>query len=278
VRLRTRTPAAMRHDGAVSPRTGTGSHATVQLRPLTARSAILSLLLGSHPPAAEGSQLVAFGDQVGIKESAVRAALTRMVAAGDLHRTNGSYRLSDRLLERQRRQDQAMEVPAGPWDGTWWVAAVVSSGKDAASRLNLRRSMLAAHFGELREGVWMRPDNLAWRPGPDISTDLEVLLARAEADERALAERLFDPGAWARRGNELLATASGSASLRDRLTAFAAIVRHLTHDPLLPDELLPADWPGQALRSAYDGFRGELLAGRRNDVAAVRGTRPDDGP
>ena len=49
-----------------------------------------------------------------------------------------------------------------------------SSGKDSASRLHLRRSMLAAHFGELREGVWMRPDNLAWTPGSDITGDVTV--------------------------------------------------------------------------------------------------------
>jgi phenylacetic acid degradation operon negative regulatory protein len=253
----------VRHDVSVSAAIGDRRRAgTAQLRPLTARSAILSLLLGSHPPAAEGSQLVAFGAQVGIKESAVRAALTRMVAAGDLHRADGSYRLSDRLLERQARQDVAMEVPTGPWDGTWHVAAVVSSGKDAASRLNLRRSMLAAHFAELREGVWMRPDNVAWRPDHDIAADVQVLRARAEDDDRVLAERLFEASTWAARGRELLETAGRSVTLRDRLTAFAAIVRHLTHDPLLPDELLPAGWPGEALRSAYDDFRDELLTGR----------------
>jgi phenylacetic acid degradation operon negative regulatory protein len=259
----------VRHDDRVSPRSGAGprSSGPVQLRPLTARSAILSLLLGSHPPAAEGSQLVAFGGQVGIKESAVRAALTRMVAAGDLHRSDGSYRLSDRLLERQRRQDEAMEVPIGAWDRTWCVAAVVSTGKDAASRLNLRRSMLAAHFGELREGVWMRPDNLGWRPEAHIEADLEILRAHTGTDDRALAARLFDPDSWARRGRLLVDTAGAATTLRDRLTAFAAIVRHLTHDPLLPDELLPRDWPGGALRSAYDDFRDELLAGRPEQAA-----------
>jgi phenylacetic acid degradation operon negative regulatory protein len=262
-------PATMRHDDRVSPRSGAGprSAGPAQLRPLTARSAILSLLLGSHPPAAEGSQLVAFGGQVGIKESAVRAALTRMVAAGDLHRSDGSYRLSDRLLERQRRQDEAMEVPVAAWDRTWCVAAVVSTGKDAASRLNLRRSMLAAHFGELREGVWMRPDNLGWRPDAHIEADLELLRAHTETDDRALAARLFDPDSWARRGRLLVETAGEATSLRDRLTAFAAIVRHLTHDPLLPDELLPRDWPGGTLRSAYDDFRDELLAGRPEQAA-----------
>lgn len=250
----------MRHDDRVSPGTGAGVHpGTVRLRPLTARSAILSLLLGAHPPSATVSDLVAFGRQVDINESAVRAALTRMVASGDLLRENGTYTLPERLLERQRRQDEAMQVPTGPWDGTWLVAAVVSSGKGAASRLNLRRSMLTAHFGELREGVWMRPDNLSWEPQSDIADDLELMRARPEHDADHLTEHLFHPGRWATVGRALLDHAGLVTTARDRLTVFATIVRHLTHDPLLPTELLPADWPGTALRETYDAFRDEVI-------------------
>jgi phenylacetic acid degradation operon negative regulatory protein len=251
----------MRDDERV--RAATDGAATVPLRPLTARSAILSLLLGTHPPSATVRELVAFGRQVAIKESAVRAALTRMVAAGDLHRDNGTYTLSARLLERQQRQDEALELPTAAWDGTWRVAAVVSSGKDSASRLHLRRSMLAAHFGELREGMWMRPDNLDWSPGPDIIADVELMQARPDTHPESLARRLFDPEQWAATGRALLAHAEGSKTPHDRLSAFAAIVRHLTRDPLLPAELLPTGWPGGALRSAYDDFREEVVAFRR---------------
>lgn len=240
-----------------------GTAAAVRLRPLTARSAILSLLLGTHPPSATVRELVAFGRQVAINESAVRAALTRMVAAGDLHRDNGTYTLAARLLERQQRQDEALELPTGGWDGTWRVAAVVSSGKDSSSRLHLRRSMLAAHFGELREGVWMRPDNLAWTPGSDIAGDIELMRARPDHDAVDLARRLFAPQHWAAIGRDLLAHAVRTTTPHDRLTAFAAVVRHLTRDPLLPPELLPSGWPGGALRSAYDDFRDEVVAYRR---------------
>jgi phenylacetic acid degradation operon negative regulatory protein len=248
----------------VSAAAGPRNAAAVRLRPLTARSAVLSLLLGTHPPSATVSELVTFGRQVDINDSALRAALTRMVASGDLHRTEGVYTLSARLLERQQRQDEAMEVPVGPWDGTWRVAAVVSTGKDPASRLNLRRSMLAAHFGELREGVWMRPDNISWHPGADIAADLEAMRARLERDAADLAHRLFQPGRWAAVGWALLAHAEQAGTPHDRLTAVATIVRHLTHDPLLPSELLPSDWPGAALRDTYDAFRDELLEARRH--------------
>jgi phenylacetic acid degradation operon negative regulatory protein len=251
----------MRNDDPVSSATGSG--ALVRLRPLTARSAILSLLLGAHPPTFSASELVAFGRRVDINESAVRAALTRMVAAGDLLRTDSTYTLSNRLVERQQRQDEAMRLPIGPWDGSWRVAAVVSTGKDAASRQRLRRSMSDAHFGELREGLWMRPDNLVWRPPDEISADLELMRAQPENDAGDLVRQLFAPQHWAAIGLALLDHAGAASTPRARLTAVATIVRHLTHDPLLPTDVLPAGWPGGALRDTYAAFRDELLGVRR---------------
>lgn len=257
----------MRHDDGVnSGLDGSTPVGTVRLRPLTARSAILSMLLGAHPPSATVSEVVAFGRHVDINDSAVRAALTRMVAAGDLQRESGVYTLSDRLVERQHRQDEAMRVPTGAWNGTWHVAVVVSTGKDPASRLHLRRSMVGAHFGELREGVWMRPDNLEWHPDADIAEDLELMRARPHHHAGDLAYRLFTPHRWAATGRDLLAHADHAATPHDRLTAVATIVRHLTRDPLLPPELLPSDWPGGALRRTYDAFREELEDRRRNGM------------
>jgi phenylacetic acid degradation operon negative regulatory protein len=40
------------------------------------------------------------------------------------------------------------------------------------------------------------------------------------------------------------------------------VVRHLLTDPVLPEELLPEDWPGAALRGAYTSFAAELSARR----------------
>jgi phenylacetic acid degradation operon negative regulatory protein len=221
------------------------------------------MLLGAHPPSATVGEVVAFGRRVGINDSAVRAALTRMVAAGDVHREKSVYTLSDRLVERQRRQDEAMKVPTGDWNGIWRVAAVVSTGKDPASRLHLRRSMTGAHFAELREGVWMRPDNLDWEPGPDIADDLELMRSRPDHHADVLVHRLFAPHRWAATGHDLLGYADRATTPHDRFTAVATIVRHLTHDPLLPREVLPGNWPGGDLRRTYDAFREELLEERR---------------
>ena len=74
--------------------------------------------------------------------------------------------------------------------------------------------------------------------------------------------RLWDLPGWAR-------TASNCSTTWRRATTFPAgsspppgMVRHLLTDPVLPDELLPDGWPGDALRQAYTDFAAELVARR----------------
>ena len=127
---------------------------------MTARSVVLSVLLGAHPAWASAAELIRLTSDFGIKESTLRVALTRMVSAGDLVRSADGYRLSDRLLARQRRQDDAMRPQLRPWRGYWTTLIVTSIGTDARTRAALRTTLHHRRFGELREGVWMRPDNL----------------------------------------------------------------------------------------------------------------------
>ena len=49
---------------------------------MTARSVVLSVLLGAHPAWATAAELVRLTDDFGIKETTLRVALTRMVGAG----------------------------------------------------------------------------------------------------------------------------------------------------------------------------------------------------
>jgi phenylacetic acid degradation operon negative regulatory protein len=46
----------------------------------------------------------------------------------------------------------------------------------------------------------------------------------------------------------------GPDALAPGFALSAAILRHLQADPLLPDTLLPARWPGTALRAEYDDW------------------------
>ncbi|GAA2199518.1 PaaX family transcriptional regulator C-terminal domain-containing protein [Streptomyces bangladeshensis] len=230
------------------------------LRPLSARSVVLSLLLGAHPPELPVKDLVRLVEPFGIGGSTLRAALSRMVAAGDLRRTDAVYRLSDRLLARQCRQDEAVHPRTRAWDGGWEMLVITATGRGPAERAELRTRLTALRLAELREGVWLRPANLD-RPLPaGLHQVALTYTARPDEPPRALAARLWPLAEWAATARSLLARATRADHPADRFTAYAAAVRHLLTDPVLPSELLPADWPGETLRTAYADYRQELGA------------------
>ena len=237
---------------------------------MPARSVVLSVLLGAHPAWASAAELIRLTSDFDIKESTLRVALTRMVSAGDLVRSADGYRLSDRLLARQRRQDDAMRPELRPWHGCWTTLIVTSIGTDARTRAALRTTLHHKRFSELREGVWMRPDNLGLDLDAEVRARVRIVTARDDAPAE-LAGRLWDLPSWADTGDRLLAGMSGATDIPARFVVAAAIVRHVLTDPVLPDELLPADWPGTRLRVAYNDFAAELLE-RRDDIRLVEAT------
>lgn len=226
-------------------------------RPLSARSVVLSLLLGTHPPELPVRELVRLVDGFGIGGPTVRAALSRMAAAGDLRRTDTGYRLSERLLERQRRQDEAVHPRTRAWKGDWETVVVTATGREPAERADLRARLTVLRLAELREGVWLRPANLC-RPLPaGLDRVAERLDSRPGRPGRELASRLWPLDDWSATAWALLARVDRAGRPADRLAAFAAVVRHLLADPVLPPELLPARWPGGALRDAYTDYQRE---------------------
>ncbi|MET0898845.1 MAG: PaaX family transcriptional regulator C-terminal domain-containing protein [Mycobacterium sp.] len=231
---------------------------------LTARSVVLSVLLGAHPAWATTAELIRLTADFGINDNALRVALTRMVAAGDLIRSADGYRLSDRLSARQRRQDDALAPRVRNWDGAWTTLVITTVGVDARLRASLRKALQENRFGELREGVWLRPDNLEVDLAEEIAGRVRVL--RSHDDHPAeLAGMLWDLPGWAATGSGLLDEMGAADGVPGRFVAAAGMVRHLLADPLLPAELLPAGWPGDELRSAYEEFAAEL-SGRRDRI------------
>lgn len=224
------------------------------LRPLTARSVVLSTLLGTHPPRLPVRYLVRVGDLFGIADGTLRVALSRMVADGDLEAEDGEYRLTGRLLDRQARQDESLSPHTRPWRGRWEIAVVTAAERTRADRDALRTVMATLRFAELREGVWTRPANLVY-VRPAVATG-QCLFAEAEvgADALALAASLWDLDGWAGTAKALLGAMDGVTEPPERFTVGAAMLHHLLADPVLPDALLPPDWPGSALRHAYAEF------------------------
>lgn len=233
---------------------------------MTARSVVLSVLLGAHPASASSAELLRLTADFGIKETAMRVALTRLVAAGDLVRSAEGYGLSERLLERQRRQDEALNPRIRPWGGDWYAVVITSIGCEPRTRATLRAGLTERRFAELREGIWMRPDNIDIDLG-DLVPYTRMLTARDEHPVE-LAGKLWDLTGWAVTGDELLAEMAHATEAADRFTIAAAMVRHLRRDPVLPAELLPPDWPGERIRRRYAEFVEEVAARRDAEQTA----------
>lgn len=242
-------------------------------RTLTARSVLASTLLGVSPPELPTRALVGTAELLGIAAGTARVAISRMVTAGELEATDDGYRLiAPELLARQARQDLSRRGADATWDRTWRTAIVVRDDRTAAERTALRNALTSLRFGELREGVWIRPANLPDGVLPEAeaiaSAQCAFVTGRldVDADQRDLAQALWNLDGWTDRATTVLADlerlgvrleASDHDALAEGFVISADALRHLQADPLLPAELLPRGWLGDRLRETH----------RRYDVA-----------
>ncbi|MDH6677778.1 phenylacetic acid degradation operon negative regulatory protein [Rhodococcus sp. LBL1] len=226
---------------------------------LTARGVILSLLVSNHPARPTPAQIVRAAGVFGIKESAARVALTRMVSVGDLTRTPDGFRLSEPLLERRQRVLHEVEQETRQWNGEWEIVVVTGTGREPGQRASLRTRLSRLRLAELREGVWLRPANLT-RPLELGDQPVEVMSGQPGRDAGELLASLWDLPAWeaeARRLLELMELAAGTV---DRFTVATAIVRHLLTDPVLPQELRPASWSADRVHAAWRAYQEEFVS------------------
>jgi phenylacetic acid degradation operon negative regulatory protein len=269
---------AGRSDGDRSHLTGHAA-AGLDLRPLTARSVILSILLGSHPPFLAVKALVRTTELFGISEGTTRVALSRLAAEGDVVAEAGAYRLSPRLVTRQQLQDQGLHPETRTWRGGWEVAVAKPDLRAASDRAALRSDMLALRLAEVRPGVWTRPGNLI-RDWPEAVCErvwkFEAKTGFDGTPASEIAGSLWNLPAWAARAEALIDALGGSSNPAQRFIVAASIVRHFRDDPVLPPPLLPRAWPGTRLRRAYEAYElelGELLRRERVRQGAGRGAR-----
>ena len=230
----------------------------VGLDPLSPRSIVLSVLLGTHPPSMPVGRLLDFTSLFGITAGTTRTALSRMVTHGELANDEGVYRLSGRLLERQSQQDTGREERPTTWDGTWWFVAVLADRRSVADRRAFRSRAAGARLGELRPDTWLRPANI------DVPADLaDALMTRGplvSGDDAALVRRLWDLDAIDATARSLVSTLRstsarlgddpGDSALADAFVELAACQRFLRTEPQLPESLDPSR-SSVELRTAY---------------------------
>lgn len=228
---------------------------------------------------------------------AVRAAVSRMARQGWLRTRRLGRRAYCALTPSgEWRVEQGVRrvyrLRPDPWDGRWRLLTYAIPEGRRADRDRLRRELVWLGLGPLSRSTWVTPHDLT----PMLE---ELVRSRGLRQEASLFEahhlgpdgaqhlvtRCWDLDAVASRYREFIGAVRPKAvRLRRGLNArrlsdaqcFAEKIR-LVHeyrkflfvDPGLPDELLPANWPGREaarlFRTTYD-----MLAGPASRfVAAV---------
>lgn len=228
---------------------------------LSARSIVLSVLLGTHPPVLSARRLIGLAELFGIRAGTVRTALSRMSSNGELVVDDADYALGPRMLQRQRQQDDGRNSPTTPWDGRWYTAIAAVDRRTVAERRSFRSAMVGCRLAELRPDIWMRPSNVA---APDRPEDVIVLTGHLAADDRLdLTRQLWPLTDIEHRCATLRSTLhrhrssleiDDASAIANAFILSAAAVRFLRVEPQLPVELQPDEWSAPALRADYDDF------------------------
>ena len=251
-----------------------------------ARSALFDLYgdhlrgRGSQAPVAAIVRLLA---PVGIAAPAVRTAISRMVMQGWLEPVGLDGGRGYRTTERaNRRLDEAGDRIYGrrhpDWDGAWHLVLVDPPSMRSA-RARLRADLAFLGYAELADNVWVSPfaraelDSVLERAGARARTARAVDVRPEPTEAWDLDELRAGYDGWLSNAGSLVAEHLDGHRDEDE-AAFAGRF-HLVHewrkflfaDPGLPDQLLPADWPGRRAAELFQREANRLAPGADRFVA-----------
>jgi phenylacetic acid degradation operon negative regulatory protein len=232
----------------------------------------------------------------GLNERVVRTSVFRLQKDNWLAREQIGRRSLYDLTSSARRisaaGDSRIYRPSPPeWRGEWLV--LILGPSTAEVREKLRRELLLQGFGSPSPGVFVRPDG-------DFASARDLLEEAGAAEDvvafhsdgalteglgpvRRLVAHAWDHAALEQGYREFIQlfrpVLAEAAGLDDRArfvvrTLLIHEFRRVTlRDPMLPAELLPADWPGQRARDLCAAIYRAIHAGAARHAMAVLETR-----
>lgn len=234
------------------------------MRRPTAKSLTLDLLSSLRGGAMPVAALVTAAGLFGIDQNALRVAIARLLAAGQITRDErGQYRLGEaaHAIDRRVLGWRTAEQRTIRWTGGWWL---VSSATLPPARSHERRAREHAlrllGFRELAPGFALRPDNLRASLQElhgelrELGLEANALLAfvrELDPASEARARRLWKRDAFAlgyRRSQKELAASEARLARLPEYEAMVEsfllggrVIRELVLDPLLPEPLAPEE-------------------------------------
>ena len=192
---------------------------------------------------------------VGIAESRVRTAVSRLVAAGRIVGVKVGRRSYYRLTGQAEREfsfaARLIYAPVGPPPLRGWHLVALPEWPDPEAQARLARLRFGLPFPQLA----VLPDR--GQPVPELPG---CRFAAATGDDLAVLLRDAWPlGLLAERMQRFLAAFGPVEGQRPKPAEAVGLRLLLVHafreialaDPLLPPELVPAGWPGEAARALF---------------------------
>lgn len=224
-----------------------------------------------------GSFIAALG-KVGVGEHAARSTVSRMLRRGTLEKVRRGKRIYLRPSQRTRETLEEggrrawRSAVNRDWDGRWTLLGFSFPEQRRADRHLLRSRLVWVGFGKLQSGLWIAPRIVDVRDvldGLPVGDSLKVFHATV-ADPTEVSELVSD--AWdlvalrdayegfLRRWDVPHPLPEAEDDLARQLALLAEWLVLVRHDPGLPVQHLPADWP--AVRAEHVALRLRESLGR----------------
>lgn len=240
-------------------------------------------------PMPSGALVSALGD-LGVKEAAARATLTRLtrleLLVSDRVGRRTTHRLSARAASIIAEEAQWLEVfgrVESEWDGVWSVLAFSIPESQRARRHSARSRLKWLGYAPLYDGVWISPLDTAREAMAQLReldvADVTSMRARLETSMSGGPQAAWDLDA-ARREYDIFAAElerttalTGAAALAERSRLMLTWQRFRSLDVGLPREVLPEGWPRVSVRrlfaQRYDDLGPEAEDRMRVHVGAI---------
>lgn len=246
-------------------------------------------------PVPTGALIAAFAD-LGVKEAAARATLTRMTRTGLLSADRAGRRTVHRLTERavaivdeEAAWLDTFGLVDAPWDGLWSVLAFSIPESQRATRHLARSRLKWLGFAPLYDGVWISPGDRAAEAMAQLREldvmDVTSMRATLETSIEGGPQTAWDLDAVAEQYREFADALKDAVPPPSAAEAFAERTRLMLGwqafrvlDTGMPAELVPPDWPRVATRRAWARRYNELGDAAEERVRALVGEIDDSLP
>lgn len=253
-------------------------HALLERNPPRAKSLCVTLLgdaIEPHGGSIWLSHLIELVTPLGINERLLRTSVFRLVAQdwlqSERHGRRSLYRLSEHGKELTRQASGRIYEGSPPqWQGDWTLVVLPRFGNGSLSkRSEVRRELIWAGFGAIAPGIFALPRNQT-APAHKVLSKLKLsakalVLGAHEMNQGKgllisdLIAQCWDLEGVAQQYRNFSETfgpmlaAIDSGMRPSQAYALRALTLHewrriVLHDPQLPRQMLPQDWPGHAAR------------------------------